>query len=764
MKTMMSSSFTATILLGLFSWGACTSPEQHGEERVKIVPEPVSVVQEAGTYALDARTRISAPDDLIGTARLFADQIGGMVSIKPEVVAGEAKGIMLKIDENMEGEEAYHLDVCKDGVTIAGRTEKGIFYGTQTFLQLLPTDGKPRVSVGVPLVVIHDYPRFKWRGIHLDESRHFFGADFVKGLIDQMARLKMNVFHWHLVDDQGFRIEIKKYPRLTEIGAWRLDNENGVWNYSVVQPREGDPKYGGFYTREEIREVVAFAAARQVTIVPEVEMPGHATALIWAYPELSCSGEPWSLEAGAGFEFSDPLCAGNERTFEILEGILSEVIDLFPSYYIHIGGDECKKAPWRACPKCQQRMKEENLDNVHELQSYFIKRIAEFVRSKDRAIIGWDEILEGGLAPGAAVMSWRGFSGGVQAAEMGHEVVMTPTSYCYFDYYQGNSLYEPKAIGGYTPLSKVYEFDPVPGELSADKHQLILGGQANIWTEHIFTPEHCEYMIFPRAFAMAEVLWTPKEKHDYDDFLERVIPRYKALASMGVNFRVPLAEGLTGDKVFFRNDTLITLFNPYADGATRIHYTLDGTMPDEHAPVYEDPIPIAETSCLKSRIYHGEGVSNVAVTWFFKFDPEINGLHCDYYEGQWTSLPDFDRLSPLDHYQVRDIQAAPRSGAADHYGFRLTGYLDIAASGEYEFFTSSDDGSRLMIDGEVVVDYDGTHGADIRTGKIRLDRGKHAIEILFFEATGGEYLEAGFLTRDGMRKPFYPSELYLEQD
>lgn len=749
------------LLTCIFLLSACNSSRQGVIEGIEILPNPVSVEESSGSFKISASTTIQVQAGLQSTAALFADQIEGMISIRPEIAPEESGGIILKLDDSLEGEEEYTISVSEDAVKIAGKTEKGIFYGTQTFLQLLPPDGKTYKTIELPCVKIRDYPRFSWRGIHLDESRHFLGADFVKGLLDQMARLKFNVFHWHLIDDQGFRIEIKQYPMLTEIGAWRLDNENGVWNYSVVQPGEGDPKYGGFYTQEEIREIVSYAAERQITIVPEVEMPGHATSMIWAYPELSCKDDLWSIKEGGGFEFSDPLCAGNERTFEVLEGILSEVIDLFPSHYIHIGGDECKKDPWQSCKKCQQRMKNEKLENVYELQSYFIKRIEKFVRSKGRAIIGWDEILEGGLAPEAAVMSWRGFGGGIAAAEMGHKVVMSPTSFCYFDYYQGNPLYEPKAIGGNLPLSKVYQFDPLPWELSQDKHHLILGGQANVWTEHIFTPDQAEYMIFPRAFAMAEVLWTQKDKLDYEDFLDRILPRYKALASMGVNFRMPMGEGLE-EQVLFKEEILVELFNPFSDGEAVIHYTLDGSTPDVRSPVYTEALLITETACLKAMLHFNDYSSNVAVSWFFKVDHEVNGLHCEYYEGAWEKLPDFDQLTPLDSYIVSDIGANAKSGTTDNYGMRFTGFLEIHQSGELKFYTASDDGSRLIINGEVVIDHDGLHGPDLKSNTVKLDKGKHSLEILFFEGSGGEYLEVGILDKDGVRQKLFPSSLFLE--
>lgn len=752
---------TVFLLASVLALISCDPSGTRAVSELKILPKPLSLERMEGYFTLDQGTLISAPEELHSTAGLFADQIKAIVSIEP-AVSVQGKGISLKLDTSIQGDEAYHLEVSPDKVRITARTEAGIFYGTQSFLQLLPSEASPGASIRIPCVAIHDQPRFSWRGMMLDESRHFFGAELVKTLIDQMARVKMNVFHWHLVDDQGWRIEIKKHPRLTEIGAWRLDNENGVWNYSVQKPEDGDPGYGGFYTQDEIREILEYAEARQVRIVPEIEMPGHATAMIWAYPELSCKEALWEIGEGKGFEFSDPLCAGNERSFEILEDVLSEVIDLFPSTYIHIGGDECKKEAWSSCPRCRERMEEEQLDDLHALQSYFISRMESFVRSKGRYIIGWDEILEGGLAHEAAVMSWRGFAGGIAAAEMGHAVVMSPTSHCYFDYYQGESSMEPKAIGGFLPLSKVYQFDPVPRGLSKDRHRFIMGGQANLWTEHIFTPGHAEYMTFPRLFAMAEVLWTQKEQQDYTDFLSRLEPRYASLASMKVNFRMPTATGLS-DEVLFSKDTSIILFNPFGEDEVSIRYTLDGSEPDRNSLSYEGPILITEDLCLRTKVFYRDFESYASATRFYSFDPEHNGLSCAYYEGDWDMLPDFSKLSPLEEYPVTRLEANTRSGLEDHYALRFSGYYDVKEAGDHEFYTSSDDGTRLLINGQRIIDNDGLHGAETVTGTIFLEAGRQHIELQYFEATGGEYLEAGLISEQGAKESFRPSELFFEK-
>ena len=423
--------------------------------------------------------------------------------------------------------EWYQLDVRPDRIVVTATSEAGLFRGSRTLIQLLEQ------SVGkgsLPCLTITDHPRFPWRGMHLDPCRHFWSVEFTKKYIDLLARYKMNSFHWHLTDDQGWRIEIKKHPKLTEIGAWRRGSQVGPYarlEYDTV-------RYGGFYTQEQIKEVVAYAASRHINVVPEIEMPGHALAALAAYPQVGCTGGPYEVNRGWGV-FEDVFCAGNDSTFALLEDVLTEVMELFPSEIIHIGGDESPKERWKDCAKCQRRIKAEGLKDEHELQSYFIRRIERFVNSKGRKIIGWDEILEGGLAPNAAVMSWRGTEGGIAAARSGHFAVMSPGSHCYFDHYQGDPANEPLAFGGYTPLQMVYSYEPIPAELNAEEGKYILGAQGNLWTEYILTSDQVEYMAVPRLLALAEVLWTPKEKRNEADFLQRLEKEFVALDALNVN-------------------------------------------------------------------------------------------------------------------------------------------------------------------------------------------------------------------------------------
>ncbi|MEZ4874449.1 MAG: beta-N-acetylhexosaminidase [Flavobacteriaceae bacterium] len=457
---------------------------------------------------------------------------------------GKAQFIIKK--DSLLPKEGYSLSINEDSILLKAKDASGAFYGVQTLRQLLPVSMEmmnsfPEPSVALPLVDIIDFPKFAYRGMHLDVSRHFFDKEFVKKYISYLSMLKMNYFHWHLTEDQGWRIEIKKYPKLTTHAAYR--DETLVGHYSDMPHQFDGERYGGFYTQEDIKEIVAFAQKMNVTIIPEIEMPGHAQAAISAYPELGCTGEPIPVATLWGV-FEDIYCP-KEETFTFLEDVLTEVVELFPGEYIHIGGDEAPKAHWEKCPHCQALIKKERLKDEHELQSYFITRIEKFLNSKGKKIIGWDEILEGGLAPNATVMSWRGTEGGIAAAKQQHYVIMTPGSHCYFDHYQSKDKDEPLAIGGFTPLEKVYAFNPIPAELSEKEAQYILGAQANVWTEYIPTTDQVEYMVFPRILALSEVDWTgPTQdfENDYLHFKERLNPFTERMDALGIHYSQHLGQ------------------------------------------------------------------------------------------------------------------------------------------------------------------------------------------------------------------------------
>lgn len=524
--------FTFILLILL----ASSAKAQRPEILPNLIPLPAEMVLTGGTCSLECPWSFQ-PDRSISSG--FMELLSSDLNpLRPDI--GSPCEVPLRIElhliqpDTLLPSEWYSLQVASDHIVLSATDEAGLYRGSRTLVQLLE-EGKATASISC--LSIADAPRFAWRGMHLDVVRHFFPVPFVKKYIDLLARYKMNSFHWHLTDDQGWRIEIKKYPKLTEVGGWRKGSQVGPYGR---QEFDSIP-YGGFYTQDEIREVVAYAAARHINVVPEIEMPGHAMAALAAYPELGCTGGPYEVQRGWGV-FDDVFCAGNDSVFTVLEDVLTEVMGLFPSPYIHIGGDECPKERWKTCPKCQGRMKAEGLKDEHELQSYFIQRIEKFVNSKGRKIIGWDEILEGGLAPNAAVMSWRGNEGGVAAAQSGHNAVMTPGGYCYFDHYQGDPANEPLAIGGYTTVQKVYSYEPVPAELNAEEAKYILGAQGNVWTEYILTPEQVEYMAVPRMPALAEVLWSPKEKRDEAGFIKRLENEFPRLDAMHVNYAKSLYE------------------------------------------------------------------------------------------------------------------------------------------------------------------------------------------------------------------------------
>jgi len=510
--------------------------------------------------------------------------------------------IILRHSVNIKNDEAYELSVYADSIIIAGKSDAGIFYGIQSLAQMLPVDWDKETSI--PICEIKDYPRFPYRGMHLDVCRHFYSVDFVKKYIDLMARYKLNTFHWHLTEDQGWRIEIKKYPKLTEIGAWRMQ----------LDTASGDSiRYGGFYTQEQIKEVVAYAAKRYITIIPEIELPGHARAALAAYPEFSCTGKQLPVANTWGV-FEHVYCAGNDATFNFLEDILDEVIELFPSTYIHIGGDECPKEAWKKCSKCQARMKAKGLKNEHELQSYFIQRIEKYLLTKNRKIIGWDEILEGGLAPEATVMSWRGIQGGIAAAKQHHDVIMTPGTHCYFDHYQANPKYEPHAIGGYTTVKKVYSYEPIPDELNDKESKFILGAQANMWTEYIPSEHHLEYMLLPRMLALAEVDWTMPENKNWEDFNRRLQAQFSKFDREGTNY-CPGDYTVHFELIANPNggDSLLKMSSEIYQA--EIHYTLNNrSEPRDLSPVYSEPLEIAPGDSIKASVFeNGKAVHGFSV-------------------------------------------------------------------------------------------------------------------------------------------------------
>lgn len=497
-----------------------------------------------------------------------------------------------RIDTTLTNPEGYRLTADKGRVEVVGGSEAGLYYGLQTLDQL-----RDRTDY-VPVVTIEDAPRFPWRGMHLDVSRHFFSKDFIKKYIDMLAYHRINTFHWHLTDGIGWRLEIDKYPLLTQKAAWRkVKDAKSPWlglELSDESRRDSSDTYGGYYTKEDVREIVAYAKERHITIIPEIEMPGHSEAATFAYPEYACP----TAKPGSGI-----YCPGREETFTFLTDILDEVIELFPDApYIHIGGDEVGKEQWSRCPLCQQRKRTEGLKDEHELQSYFVHRIEEHLNAKGKAMIGYDEILEGGLAPNATVMSWTGFQGGIKSANAGHDVIMVPLDYVYFDHYQGQNPCEPQAWGGYNGVKRVYEFEPVQPEIAPDKVHHVIGGQANLWTESIRTPEHVEYMLLPRLAALSEALWSDTTARDWERFERKLNRQYDRYAERGWNYAESAFTPYITEQRFNDDGSLTIRLATELDGYP-IYYTLDGTTPTDESTLYADSIVIDGPARLTALTY-----------------------------------------------------------------------------------------------------------------------------------------------------------------
>ena len=572
-----------------------------------VIPRLERCELSSGTFAIVPSTQVfvvSETRQVPFPVEQFVKQLrsvtGFPLNVSVNARAPQGDGIVFDYTrESNLGAEGYALDVTPENVHVRANADAGQLYAVQTLFQLLPgsvfgAKRAPGVRWTIPCLKVQDRPRFPWRGMHLDVSRHFLPKEFIKNLLDMLAMHKLNTFHWHLTDDQGWRIEIKKYPRLTRVGAWRADREGVDWNLREPQRAGEQATYGGFYTQDEIREIVQYARQRNITILPEIEMPAHTTAALAAYPQYSCTGGPFLVTTGALWPISDIFCAGNDSTFAFLQDVLSEVFDLFPGTYVHIGGDEADKTNWKKCPKCQARIKKEGLADENQLQSYFINRIERFVLSKNRRLIGWDEILDGGLAPQATVMSWRGTEGGLAAARLGHDVVMTPGSHCYFNSYQGRPEFEPPAGGGYLTLGKVYAFEPVPDSLTVQQTSHVLGGQACLWTEFIPDSRQAEYMILPRLAAMAEVLWSPKDRRDQKHFFSRIEAQLHRYQAAGYGY----AKSLYSVSMSSVLDTVrrqVRLSLATESGNTPIRYTLDGTAPAVNSLEYTGPF-VAERS------------------------------------------------------------------------------------------------------------------------------------------------------------------------
>lgn len=723
------------------------------DARYPIIPYPTSLTPGEGQCVITARTVLVVPDrklfgnEVMALNQYLADGLGQPLRVERRVAAGVTV-VRLQVDKNIDAEEGYGLSITPEQVVLSARTTTGMFHAVQTLRQLLPvgveTAGHPMEQLILPAVTIRDTPAYAWRGMHLDVSRHFFSLDYLRRFIDVMALYKLNKFHLHLTDDQGWRIEIKKYPLLTEKGAWRtfnnqdsacmkraVDNPDFIIDPKHIVQRDGKTLYGGFYTQEEMKGLVAYAAARYIDIVPEIDMPGHMMAAINQYTWLSCDGS-----SVFGRLFSTPICPCLPTTFQFARDVYKEIMNIFPGTYIHIGGDEVDRSLWAKSPECKALMEKEGIKDLAGLQSYFIDKMEQFFNANGRKMIGWDEILEGGVSKTAIIMYWRTWvpKAPIEAARLGNAVIMTPGNPLYFD-----------AIPDRNSLPNVYAFNPVPKGLTEEQGRNIIGAQANIWTEYIPTENRADYMYMPRMTAMAEALWTSRGR-DYGSYLRRLRAQYDRLDVLGVHYRLPDLTGFYSLNAFVTQDTL-RIEKPLP--GLMIRYTMDSTAPTASSPVLEAPLIIRQPQWVRLAAFRPDGSRGDVYTLQYQqqtpAEPEAatvsgDGLTCSQYKGRFrmtTRLPD---RKPDTVVTVGAVEVTPAL-EAPAFGLRYRGYLDVPTDGVYTFFLTCDDGGVLRIADREVVNNDGNHAPLEKNGQVVLKKGLQHFALDFIEGGGGYRLQ-----------------------
>ncbi len=704
-----------------------------------LIPDPVGVQIEKGSLRLGSTVGVSIVDSTLLPAIHYLDET---LPVDVRLSAWEVADIIIVFDDDLQV-GGYHLDIDSDRINISAADYNGVTSAIATLRQLLPATLRKDQLV-FPLVQIEDAPRFGWRGVHLDVSRHFYDKEEVKSLLDKMALYKFNKFHWHLTDDQGWRIEIKQYPYLTEKGAWRefnwqdkecLRREKEEHNVDYGLPAaklktiDGKSLYGGYYTQDDIREVVAYAAERGIDIIPEIDMPGHFLAAIEEYPFVTCKNQK-----GWGTVFSSPVCPGNDDALEFCKNIWREVFQLFPYEYVHVGGDEVDKANWKRCQDCRTRARKEGLASTDELQAWFLRDMEVFFKENGRKMMGWDEVLEDGLSQNTVISWWRSWvPDAVQrATAQGMQVVVCPNSYLYFDVQQDQDY-----------ISRIYEWEPMPEKMTSRQEQLVRGIQCNIWTEWIPTAERMEYMVFPRLLAASEVAWrNANRQKDYPAFEKKVIHHIARMDDMGVNYRIPELTGFCEKSVFVDKDEL-EIHCALED--VEIHYTTDGAVPTLESPRYVRPIEIEDDVQFALRAFRPDGSGDQIFKVSFSKEEYlpavstnemlISGLEGKWYDYQGCSCSEIEQATFNKTVQARKVEIP--EGVGGNVGLVLEGYIDIPETGIYTFSLLSDDGSVLCIDGQEVVGNDGLHGPKARLGQKALQVGLHRIKILYFDCNGG---------------------------
>jgi hexosaminidase len=718
--------------------------------RYPIIPYPAHLVPGNGDFLINSNTSLVVRDESFrGEANALKQLIKELSGIRlREVKTANTNSIVIKKDNSILSKEGYHLLITPSKIILSASKPAGVFWGIETIRQLIPVSGSQIIRLKIPSVEIEDQPAYNWRGMHLDVSRHFFSVAYLEKFIDRMALYKLNRLHLHLTDDQGWRIQIKKYPELTEKGAWRTfdSNDSACMKLAKENPdfeidsfhiihRDGKTLYGGFYTQDEMRDIIKYAAARHIEIIPELDMPGHMMAAIKVFPYLSCTGEP-----GQGKIFSVPLCPCKETTYEFAENVYKEIFDLFPSKYVHIGGDEVDKTTWKNFADCKELMQKENIKNVNELQSYFNKRMEKFFHKNGKEMIAWDDVLEGGVDSSILIMYWRGWvpKAPVEAANNGNRVIMAPGNPLYFDQFPDKSS-----------LYNVYHFDPIPKELNPNAAKKIIGIQACLWTERVPSEKRADYMTMPRMTAMSEIAWTGASR-DYSSYTARLKNQYSRWDKMKIHYRLPDLKGFADNNVFV-DSAVLRVEKPLPDLV--VHFTTDGSLPGENSPVLPEPFIIHHSQFIKLAAYSPEG--NRGDIYLLKFakenytppvsnaGPLQKGLKCIYYKGGFENTKNIPSVSPSQTFIVNSVEV-PSEIKSPSFGLQYRGFIEIPETGIYSFYLTSDDGSALYIDDKKVVDNDGLHSAIERSGEMALEKGPHHFSLDFIEGGGGYTLRLLF--------------------
>ena len=719
-------------------------------DRYPVIPYPAHLIPENGDFIINQKTSIVVQNE---SFRQDATALKQLIKELSGITLQESKTensncIVFKKDNSIASGEGYHLLVTPLKIILSASAPAGLFWGIETIRQLLPVSGSAIKELKIPAVEINDQPAYGWRGMHLDVSRHFFSVDYLKKFIDRMALYKLNRLHLHLTDDQGWRIQIKKYPQLTEKGAWRTfdGNDSACMKLAKENPdfdidsfhiihRDGKTLYGGFYTQNQMRDIIRYAAARHIEIIPELDMPGHMMAAIKIFPWLSCTGQP-----GHGELFSVPLCPCKETTFQFAENVYKEIFALFPSKYVHIGGDEVDKTTWKNSSECENIMQKENIKNVNELQSYFNRRMEKFFHKNGKQMIAWDDVLEGGVDSNLIIMYWRGWvpKAPVEAANNGNKVIMAPGNPLYFDQFPDKSS-----------LYNVYHFDPIPKGLNASASRNIIGIQACVWTERIPSEKRADFMTMPRMTAMAEVAWTDSSRN-YNSYLDRLKKQYHRWDKMQIHYRVPDLTGFADNNVFI-DSSILNVQKPLQN--LIIHYTTDGALPTQQSPILPEHFIVDRSETIKLAAYTPGG--NRGDIYSLKYAKETyapalsvteklqNGLKCIYYKGSFNDTKNMTSVAPAQTFKVNNIEV-PSEVNAPAFGLQYRGYIDVPETGIYSFYLTSDDGSMLSIDGKTVVDNDGLHSAIERSGEMALEKGLHLFSLDFIEGGGGYTLRLSY--------------------